>query len=134
MNLSKIINKDKKAQIFSIDATIGAFLVAIIILAFFINISKKSESESLQLSKVGYDMLAILDYGGLLANPDETAILTKINETLPNQYEMRIRLEGDYELEAGSPVLQRFVASGKRVFVNASENDYGIATFWIWLK
>ena len=126
-------NTRKKAQIFSIDAVVGAFIVAIIILAFFVNINEKSETD-LQLSKVGYDMLTVLDYEGLLANPKQDLILETINKTLPRQYSMRIRLEGDYEMEIGDQILQRFVASGKRVFVNASENQYGIATFWIWLK
>lgn len=129
------MKKTRKAQIFSMDAVIGAFLVGIIILAFFVNIGKHGETEDIQTSKIGYDMLTILDYEGLLANLDETEIQNKINETLPNQYEMRIRLEGNFNaIEVGSPILQRFVASGKRVFVNASNNKHGIATFWVWLK
>ncbi len=125
----------KKGQIFSIDVVIGAFLVGIIILAVIVNVGKKAAPESIQTEKIGYDIITVLDYEGVLASLDETSIQTRMSELLPSQYDIRLRLSGNFNaIEVGSPIIQRFVASGKRAFVNATDDKYGIATFWVWLK
>ena len=136
--LNKMLSKrkEKKGQIFSIDAAIGAFLVGLIVIVAIINITKQAEPESIQTEKIGYDIVAILHYEGKLASVDASSIESRMNEILPQQYGMRLRLEGENfdAFEVGSPIIQRFVASGKRVFINASSDINGIATFWIWLK
>jgi len=132
MKLRPIRNK---GQIFSIDVMVGALIAGLIILIVIINVGKKVEPADIQTEKVGYDIVALLDYEGVLASLDESNINTRMSETLPSQYGMRLRVEGNFNaIEVGDPIIQRFVASGKRVFVNASDDKNGIATFWIWIK
>lgn len=127
--------EEKKGQLFSIDVVIGAFLVGIIILAVIVNIGKKADPADIQTEKTGYDIVTLLDYEGQLASLNSSSIENRMNETLPSQYGMRLRLTGNFAaIEIGSPIIQRFVAAGKRSFVNASDNKNGVATFWIWLK
>ena len=134
-NKVKLRSLRNKGQIFTIDAFIGAFIAGLIILIVIINVGKKADSADIQTEKVGYDIVALLDYEGVLASLDESNIETRITETLPAQYGMRLRVEGNFDaIEVGDPIIQRFVASGKRVFVDASKDKNGIATFWIWLK
>ena len=137
---SKMITINQKrmkgAQLFSLDAMFALLLVSIIIVASVINLNKRTAPEDIQTSKVGYDILSILDYENYLTNLNEPGIQNRTLELLPPQYGMRIRLAGENfdAIEVGDTILQRFVASGKRSFVNGTNDIYGVATFWIWLK
>ncbi|MEK6852340.1 MAG: hypothetical protein AABX59_00525 [Nanoarchaeota archaeon] len=128
----------KKAQIFSIDAAIALFIVAIILTAsLFYVIRSKEILPELQVSRVGYDIVAVLDHEGILQTLDQDKIAVELNKTIPVNYEMRLTLVGEFEpLEVGSELQkERFISSGKRIFViNSTDAKFGIAAFWIWTK
>ena len=127
--------KQKSGQIFSIDAVIGAFIVGVLIIATVFSIVRTTETETTQISKVGYDIVTVLDYEGKLASLNATEIAIRLNSTLPQNYDMKLLLEGNFDsIEVGNQPLQRFVASGQRTFVNATAGTRGIATFLIWVK
>ena len=128
----------KRAQMFTIDALIGAFIVGVIILAVLNNVSKEYNPADIQTEKIGYDIAIILDYEGKFASLDSASINTRAEQIISQQYSsrygMRINLTGNFNsFEVGNQIPKNTtVISGKRVFVNASSNTNGAATFWIW--
>ena len=129
----------KRAQMFTIDALIGAFIVGVIILAVISNVSKKYNPADIQTEKIGYDIITILDYEGKLASRDSSSIDSRADQIISQQYSsrygMRLNLSGNFNsFEVGDQVPgNKTVISGKRVFVNASSQANGVTTFWIWL-
>ena len=128
----------KQGQFFSFDAAMGAFLVGVILIAVTIDVSRRYNPADIQTEKIGYDILTIIDYEGRLASLDSASIDARAGQIISQQYAsrygMRINLTGNFNsFEVGDQIPDaKTVISGKRVFVNASAEVNGIATFWIW--
>jgi len=129
---------EKRAQMFTIDALIGAFIVGVVILAVLSNVSKRYNPADIQTEKIGYDVAAILDYEGKLASLNPSSIDARTEQIISQQYSsrygMRLNLSGNFNsFEIGDQIPgNKTVISGKRIFVNASSQTNGVATFWIW--
>lgn len=137
MNSNK---KEKAGQVFSIDAIIGAFIVGIIIIIVVFNTTHRLDPQEIQISKIGYDLLNVMNDEGTLQTFHSETIEDRMEKLLPSQYGMRIAIESNFKnFEAGDdPPAKKFIASGKIVFTKAQTPSpidvNGIATFYIWVK
>lgn len=132
---------EDKGMIFTLDAIIAVLVVSILMIASA-HFAGKEESSlpDLQLSRIGYDIVALLDYSKTLDTLDAGIIKNEMNDLLPSNYNMKIKITTNYGVtrEIGDAIPDnKFIATGKRAFVIVKEGkitDYGIAQFWVWLK
>lgn len=84
--------------VFTLDAAFGIFLmVAVLLTISFLSAQADTDSLSqLQLSRVGKDMLFLLDKGGDLQTFNATIVDSTLNSTLPRNLRMHIRVETYY--------------------------------------
>lgn len=129
-----------RAFIFSLDIVIAIAVVMSLLMAstFYVSKAGGESVAKLQTIRIGADVLAILDYNGTLNTLDLPKMEVELNNMLPINYHMRIRSsckgQGPLVVETTDDYpTDRFVGSGKRVFVTNS-SQYCIATYSIWLK
>ena len=133
------LSSGNKGFVFSFDIMMAVLIVMLILAAATFYATKATEDSlsNLQMTRTGSDILAVMDYDGVLKTLSTSSIEESLNELLPTNYNMRIEIKGKtfgpVIVETTSETPQdRFVGSGKRMFnVNA---DFYIARYWIWLK
>jgi len=125
-----------KGIIFSLDIALATTVVMILLVASTYQVAKSDEKSltRLQISRIGNDVTAYLDHQNVLDTLDLTAIESNLTSILTINYDMRIRLEGNFQtLETTKPIPEdRFVASGERILII---NDApAVVRYWIWLR
>jgi len=134
------LHSGNKAFIFSIDVMIAVSVVAIIMIisAFYLVKAGDESISKLQTIRIGSDILALMDNDGTLDTLSVEETGTELNSLLPINYHMRIRIRCNGQESVtvettGAIPNDRFIGSGKRVFVSETGN-YCLADFNIWLK
>ena len=129
-----------KAFIFSLDVVIAIFVVMslLVVSTFYVTKAGGESVSKLQTIRLGYDMLALLDYDNSLDTLSAGVIETELNRILPINYHIKIRANckdrDDVVVETTDAFPNnRFIGSGRRVFIS-NAGDYCIADFNIWLK
>jgi len=114
-------------------------VMSILVVSMFYVTQAGDESISkLHTVRTGYDILAVMDYGGTLDTLSVETIDTELNRVLPINYHIRIILNcaGQDAIVIETTDIfpnKRFIGAGKRVFVT-NTGKYCIGDFSIWLK
>jgi hypothetical protein len=128
-----VYGPNKKSQVFTLDVFIG-LMIALIILSFSLFYLVKASEERLsqmQLIKTGYDVLAILDYQGILAQ-NSTVIENNTAQLLPEHMNMQIIVQTQTinTVTSAIPPQKGTIVTGSRaVYINGV---YGKARFLMW--
>ena len=160
-----------KGFAFSLDAAVAVIIFTVVLLTatYYVARSEEDMLPKLQIVRTGSDVTKILDHNGLLHSELlEDQVRDKMYDLLPPNYDMKIA--ADYKCICSSkmstatcnlfeatascsgsfsvgsePLEDRFVASGKRFFVNITSVEfedttyanvfyYGEAEYRVWLK
>lgn len=136
--LSWNLQFQNKGVIFTLDMFLALLVVITIFVASSYYFSRSDNAlYNLQLTKIGNDVITLLDYNGVLNVPNQEIIQDKFNELLPSNYEMLISFESnngnDFSIGV-MPTNTDFIGSGKRFFIKNDLSDYYLIKFWIGLK
>ena len=118
---------------FTLDVFIG-LMVALIILSFSLFYLIKAGEERLsqmQLIKTGYDVLAILDYQGILSQ-NSSVLENNMTRLLPENMNMQVIIQTTTinTITSAIPPQKGTIVSGSRaVYINGA---YGKAKFLAW--
>jgi hypothetical protein len=132
----KKIFTGKKGIVLMIDLVIGmtiSFIIIIMTLFFITQGSEVTFSEH-QLSRVGADIVTIMDEQNLFESLDHDTIETEMEKLLPGSYVMLLRIEGDFSagnglIEVGSEIPQRgLIITGKKAIL-LDDNTYVSITY-----
>ncbi|MFH2028665.1 MAG: hypothetical protein ABIJ08_05975, partial [Nanoarchaeota archaeon] len=129
-----------KGFIFSLDMiiAIGVVMSVLAVAAFYVTKAGDISAPRLQTSRIGSDVLAVLDHSGALDSLAVGTIETELREILPVNHDMIIEVM----CEGIDPIIVEttsifpsdgFIATGKRFFVT-QKSEYCIAGYTIWLK
>jgi len=146
----RIVHQGKGGFVFSIDATLSAFLL-VMVLATTTLLSVQATGdpyEKLQVIRAGKDALVVLDRENLLSSGNATAVETAINATLPKGMGAHISVStyhysnGTFNLinmdDYGESVPEeKNIYGASRNFVvmgNGQVANYSSARMWIWQK
>jgi hypothetical protein len=133
----------KKAFVFALDAAFAVLLVMLVlsITSYYVGKANIDPLPKLQMTRVGYDIVRLLDSNNSLDTLDESTIENDLSNLLPENYEMYIKITGNFpqqRLTIGNFSQKKHdIGSGKWIFVVSNETDieyFGTAQFWIWLK
>jgi len=135
------LSRDKNGFIFTLDIILGMIIVFIIIAStvFFISRSVESNLEKYQLLILGSDIVNILDEQKTFDSLDYNEIETEMEELLPPNYEMLLRLEGNFStgngtLEVGGNIpLEEDLFFGRRIAIT-SNNTFLEITYVLWSR
>src|SRR3989344_1957593 len=105
-----------KGFIFTLDVVV-AFILLLILIASFSIYFRESNSNELYLKRLGYDAVLMLDYNGSLKTLDENIILKDMQLFLPENYDMRILLNG---MTIGSIPKGDTIAGDRFFYINSS--------------
>ncbi len=124
-----------RGVIFTLDSVIAVFIVSTILIlsVFFIARSEEQSITDIQISRLGNDIFAILDYTGVLRDFDITKIRNEINSFLPDAYSMGYKIDCEtrkYDSRINLNVSQP-VFSGERIFIDSKFNNC-VVRYWIW--
>ncbi len=88
----------RKGLIFTLDMTLAIIVVVIVIASATYFFAKSSEEflGSINLGRMGSDVTLMLYKDGTLGTLDRETIATSMNSHLPENYEMRLSLSGDF--------------------------------------
>ena len=137
------LNYGNKAFIISLDAFLALIVVSMLFGATYLYVANLNPDSlaDLQTIRTGADVFAILDYNNTLNSFNQSNIQKNLDDILPNNYDMKIRLNcnNNKSLETTHNSSEnRFVGSGERIFVVYNETtdnlDYCNGRFWIWVK
>ena len=94
----------KKGFILTLDVVLGTTLalIAIAVSLFLVTRGSTSSLGDHQLARIGSDMLVVLDGQKAFDTFDHEYIETKINQILPSQVDMLIRIEGNFTAGNGT--------------------------------
>jgi len=132
-----------KGLIFMLDSIIALFMIFIILTVsvFFMSKAEESPVGDLQVSRIGNDVFAVLDYSGGLRDFDTIKIENDLNSMLPDGYEMEFKIECEnrvYDSRNSQTFSQESRVSGERIFVNFRLNDsrlnFCIVRYWTWIN
>lgn len=136
---SSLSSGSKKGVVLSLDTSIAVIIVSIIIIisTTYITKSNNDYTSRMQLVKTGADIMTILDYNEVLNTMDSNKIASRMNQTLPVGYYMKVRIETNDSRIIETPGLipdDRFIGTGRKLFAitNKTNTVYAIARFWIW--
>ncbi|MBU0469855.1 MAG: hypothetical protein KKA62_05400 [Nanoarchaeota archaeon] len=133
------IKLSRKGFIFSLDLVLGitiAFSV-IFVAVFFVSQASSANLSDYQLLRIGSDVVVLLENEGVFESLDYAVIETELQKITPSNYEMLLRITGDFALgngiiEVGGEIPdRRVVLAGKRV-VLTSNDDLLTVTYFIW--
>ncbi len=136
--------------IYSIDATLGVFLM-VLVLATVIFLSGQADEDPIaqvQVVRLGKDVLASMDDLGILATLDPALIGSTLNSTLPSSIGAHLQIStyyydsGSFNLvsiqDFGEPTPQNITIYGARRDFLAVRNrlvsNYSIARISLWQK
>lgn len=124
-----------KGFIFTLDALVAVFIVALIISVSSIFAFKQLNQKfnSLQIDKIGADVIATLDYRNDFNSLDKNYIDTKIKNLLPKNYDISYKMVcQNITIVQGEPPSRSF-RSGERIIVT-NNLDYCHINYQIWPK
>ena len=130
---------NKNGFILTLDVILGmtiVFLVLMVSLFFITQGSDVSISEH-QLLKIGSDIVTVMDNEKTFDSLDHETIETRMDELLPANYEMLLKIEGDFAVGNGTIELggnlpeNRFRIVGKRIALT-DDNVYLKLTYFVW--
>ncbi len=126
----------KKGIVFTLDVFIGLFIALIIITVglYYLIQSSNERLAQLQLIRTSSDIMAILDYKGLLSSENSTLMEYDMNYMLPNNMGMQITIQTQTFATGTSdvPPEKGLIVAGQRVvYINGV---YGKATYLAWFK
>src|SRR3989344_2985366 len=130
--------QNKKGIIFALDSAIAIIIVIIFLITASFYVNKEKSLPKLQINRIGSDILAMLDNNNILSTLNQNTIEQQLSLLLPQSYEMKIRLTGEFSnLQTNKTIpANKFVGSGKRIIIIIQQNTTynGIAQYWVWLK
>lgn len=132
---------NKKGFVFTLDITIAMLVVFIVILTSLFFVSRGSEISISEhhLHCIGSDIITIMDKREVFDSLDHSTIENELAEVLPVNYEMLIRIEGDFSIGNGTIEIgndlpsQRILISGKKVALT-NQDIYLKLTYFIWTR
>ena len=131
----------KKGFILSFDLILGMTIVFIILFisVFFVSQGSAITISEHQLLRVGSDLVTIMDGKKTFDSFDYETIETEIEKVLPGNYEMLVRLQGNFSsgngtVEVGGDIPQnRLTVTGRKAAVT-DDNIYFKITYFIWIR
>jgi len=131
--------RGKKGFILTLDVTLGSTLalIAIAVSLFLVTRGSATTLGEHQLARIGSDMLMILDEQKVFDTFDHEYIETKIEQVLPIQADMLIRVEGNFTegngtIEVGGTLpYNRPIISSVRVAMT-DDYEYMKLTAFVW--
>ena len=135
------MNSHKKGFIFTLDLLLGVIIIFVLvgISAFFVTRGSESDLVEYQSLVLGSDIIDILDRQKTFDSLDHTTIETAMEDILPANYEMLIRIEGDFDpangtIEVGGNLPQdRRIIFGRKVLLTEN-NIYLKVTYALWVS
>lgn len=132
----------KKAFVFSLDMAIAVLITVLLMTAAHRHMANAEANKvsNIQMISVGSDIAALLDYSGVLQTLNEKQIESEMNDLMPQNYKMLLKLIVDdgTVLYAGDSVPgEQFVGTGKRFFAikdSDSIKNYAYVTYWVWTR
>ena len=127
---------NKKGIVFTLDVFICLIIALIIITAglYYLIQSSNKRLSQLQLIRTSSDIMAILDYKGLLSNENSTLMEQQMNYMLPDNIGMQITVQAQtFSIGTSDiPPEKGLIVAGQRVvYVNGI---YGKANYLAWFK
>ncbi|MBI2545683.1 hypothetical protein HYV81_00720 [Candidatus Woesearchaeota archaeon] len=134
--------KSKKGFIFSLEMAIAVFIVSSILLFASFYATKQTEDPYLRLQafRTAEDIVAVLDYNNILTTFNAQSIQDQLTQLLPPNYDMKLTINGTFSENGGyletnqSLPTGTFIASGSRIIVSSDGNQFGVVTYYVWLK
>lgn len=141
-NKLKPLCRARKGFVFSLDTAVAVLLTVLMMSAAhrYMADSEKNSISNAQMAAVGSDIAALLDYKGILQTLDEEKIESGMNDLMPQNYDMMLKIVTDDNtvLYAGDSVPgAQFVATGKRFFVIKDGDlidNYAYVSYSIWAR
>ena len=132
---------DKKAYLFTFDLLMALTLSFSILLVsvFFLTKGSDTTASDYQSLQVGSDIVTILDQNKILDTFDYEQIEIELEKLLPANYEMLLRVEGDFTegnglIEVGGEIPENQpLVSGEKVGLTDSGTLLKI-TYFVWVK
>lgn len=127
---------NKRGIVFTLDVFIGLMIALIIITVglYYLIQSSNERLAQLQLIRTSSDIMAILDYNGLLSTENSTLMESEMEYMLPNNMGMQITVQTQ-TFNAGTseaPPQKGLIVAGQRVvYINGV---YGKANYLAWYK
>lgn len=136
--------KNNKGFILSLDVSMAVFIAFILIAVsvYYVGLASEEPLSKLPLVKAGSDIMAMLDYEGILNRMDKIEIQNEMKSLLPPGCEMRILINGTFPDQGFvaestvNPPSKTFIVSGMRSFViqNETKDYFATANYLVWLK
>lgn len=132
----------KRAFVFSLDMFIAVVVTILVMSAAHRHIinAEKNRISDVQMVSAGSDIVALLDSKGILQTLDEDRIESGMNELLPQNYKMFMKIavdDGTIFYVGDSLPENQFAAAGKRFFAvksGKSIKNYAFVTYWVWSR
>lgn len=132
----------KKGFVLTLDITIAVFVFILLITAAHRHVANAEANRisNVQMVAAASDIVAMLDYGGALQTLDKKKIESAMNDLLPQNCMMLLKIVTDdgTVLYIGDSVPgEQFTASGKRFFTIKDKNtikNYGYVSYWVWAR
>ena len=129
----------KKGFIFTLDITFGIIIVFLLVIAgmFFVSQASPKNLSEYQMLRTGSNIVSVMDKQGLFAQPDYQVLQSHLDELVPGNYQMLLRLQGNFTtgngtMEIGSEIPPKVsLISGQRVSVTDNW-QYLRITYFIW--
>lgn len=135
--------RNKKGLVFTIDSLLAAIIFFMIISAssFYI-LKSESEMSKVHISRVGSDVITLLENKGIFNGLDELAIENNLSDILPLNYKLNLNLTcEDKDLISSTTIVvgdeipeKEFISSGRRFFVitDTSSINFCMVQYRIW--
>ncbi|MCX6707075.1 MAG: hypothetical protein NT001_02955 [Candidatus Woesearchaeota archaeon] len=130
----------KKSFVLSLDMFIAVIITILVMTAAQRNISKAEENSisNAQMISAGSDIAALLDHREVLQTLDENNIESRMNDLLPQNYDMSLKIvvdDGTVLYVSNSTPETQLSAAGKRFFTikdgnSIKNNAYVIYQIW----
>ncbi len=113
-----------KGYVISLDVMLGMLLVSIA-LTVSLSMTEESVTEEINLKRLGYDIISVLDYSGVLGTFNSTSIENNLTMILPHNVNMSLTISkystsGGLINSIGINEIKENYYSGKWVFANAT--------------
>lgn len=131
----------KKGFVLTLDFILGMTILFTVIMVALLFVSRGSATTMAehQLLRFGSDIVAVMDEQKLFDSLSHETIEQELQELLPGQYDMLIRLQGNFTvgngtLEVGGDIPREgLLISGKRVALTGN-STYLLITYLMWGK
>ncbi|MDP3919008.1 MAG: hypothetical protein Q8Q35_03860 [Nanoarchaeota archaeon] len=132
---------DKKGFVLTLDVILGMIIVftVISISLFFVSRGSEVSLTEYQPIMIGSDIITLMDEEKSFDSLNHDYIETRMESSLPSNYDMLIRIEGDIEsgngtIEVGGNLPEnRLIISGRRVALTDS-GTYLKITYFAWTR